>query len=421
LFRRRMRLAVARAAGVVDQGALAGASFLSTVLMGRALEPSAFGVFALAFAVLVLAERVQHGLIGAPLLAVPTDPHTRGERGGGGLLVWTLQWRLLALAAVAVAISGAVLSMVVDWPETTPAALAIIPTLLGTQARDLSRYLCYQHQKSRWAALIGGLSGTIQLVTLGALFWVGHLNISTGILALGFSGAAAFLITLPLVCSLYRSTDANGSPRQALWARGRWLAASNVVFWGATQLFLFVAAALLGPAQAGVFRAAQSVLGPTHFVVAGLFNSSAPVVATQLAAGRGTWASVRPAVAVIGGAVAGYCSLVALFPDAILTLLFGSQYSGYGQVVQILAIGYLMTGLAGGMTLVLVVLHRTDLVLRGHVATLLVGLIAAYPLIKWLGLFGAALGLSLVYTVRFVALAFYAGAAGRAATEVLDA
>lgn len=381
--------------------------------MGRALDPEAFGVFALAFALLVLAERLQHGFVGALLLATPMTSHDSPDALSGAALGF--QIRLVAAIAGLVAVVGWGFSLTSDWPGLVAAATCLPLSLAGTQARDFSRYVCYRRGQAGYAALLGSVSAVIQITLQAILLAMGRLSMATGILAIGLGGIAAFALSIPLVRPLAERPRAVSNRRwqRVLWLKGGRLAGSHLFSWGATQGFLFLTALAVGTGQAGVLRAAQSLFGPTQFISSGLFNTLAPAVARRINEGHGPWASARPSVVLISLAVILYCAFLALIPDHAMTVLFGLEYAGYELPVRILAGGYALGGIASAWFLVLVVLGRTDLVLRAQAVTLVMSLIIAFPLVHAWGLMGAALGLALVHLVRSLVMGFLARTAAR--------
>ena len=67
------------------------------------------------------------------------------------------------------------------------------------------------------------------------------------------------------------------------WSTSRWLASERAASWGATQLYLIVAGALLGPAAFGGLKAAQGlVIGPTIVVINAGGSFGLPEASRQL-------------------------------------------------------------------------------------------------------------------------------------------
>ena len=91
------------------------------------------------------------------------------------------------------------------------------------------------------------------------------------------------------------------------WPTSRWLASERTANWGAQQLYLIVAGALLGPAALGGLKAAQALVsGPTNVVLNGSGSFGLPEASRHFAE-RG-WVGMARVTRIVTGAVVPGCS-----------------------------------------------------------------------------------------------------------------
>ena len=120
----------------------------------------------------------------------------------------------------------------------------------------------------------------------------------------------------------------------------RWLASERTANWGASQLYLILAGAILGPAALGGLKAAQGlVTGPTNVVINGSGSFGLPEASRHFAE-RG-WAGMARVTRFVTGATVSAAAasgvIVFIFAPTLIKLLYGPQFVSYAPCARIFA------------------------------------------------------------------------------------
>ncbi len=97
---------------------------------------------------------------------------------------------------------------------------------------------------------------------------------------------------------------------------------------------------------------------------------------------------------------------LAAAPGFWLELFFGSEYSQYGYILRWFAVAYVVAFLGLPLRAGLRALEHTRPIFSAYQWTTLFTLISAYPIIKFLGLSGAAVGFLLAQGILVAGLMF---------------
>ena len=191
--------------------------------------------------------------------------------------------------------------------------LALAPSIVAVQLQELTRRVLYTEGRLG-AAFIGDICtyGGLAAVVLG-LWQTEQLSPEVALLAQAATAAVGASIGAWQIRASVDLVRRSRSMRQA-WRFGRWLLGAELVGnWIATQAHLFVSAALLGPAAAGILRAAQVVFGPLRILAYSLGAMLPISFARTLEQGgpAGLNAELKRAYAFVVPLLAGYCLAVA--------------------------------------------------------------------------------------------------------------
>jgi O-antigen/teichoic acid export membrane protein len=188
------------------------------------------------------------------------------------------------------------------------------------------------------------------IVTIETVYWIILATAAAGILAVSFN-----------VHDLEWPAGGWGEISLRHWHFSKWLLASNLLSWASGHVFILFAGAIIGAAAVGTLRAAQNVMAVTHVLFLGLGNFL-PVRASEVYTEGGIvrlkkflW---KASVFVISTTLV-FASIVCVFADEILTLLYGSTYGDYGWVLIGYALIYVLVALGTVIPIGLLALERT--------------------------------------------------------------
>jgi O-antigen/teichoic acid export membrane protein len=385
---------------VGDHALVSAANFASTVLLARGLGPAEFGKFTLAYTVLILFGNLQaalltqpHGVLGASRSGAEYQRYTS--------TTGTAQVLLAVGLTLVVLFGGAVFQVAIPGEEGRIWALAA--AVIPWQLQEFARRVLYTERRLGQAFANDLLCYGTQVA---GLILLGQLTSERALLIVaGSSLLGAGFGFWQLRASLTPSCDRRYLT--ANWLFGRWLCGSELAYWVGTQSIVYLTAAILGPAAAGVLRVAATVFGPLRILTSSLYRL------LPIWFARSAWAtggSLRRGHLAVSYAAtlppaAAYCLAVALLAGTLLPLLFGEAYVGYGLVLALYS-GYALAGyLAQPIRAALAATYRTPLIFAGNVIGCLPPLIVGWPLISLFGLTGAAV--TLILSEATINIAFW--------------
>jgi O-antigen/teichoic acid export membrane protein len=201
---------------------------------------------------------------------------------------------------------------------------------------------------------------TVQVVTFAAVFVAGLHSVFAVVSAWGVAAAVGALYGIRQF-SLRPSLRGGISFLRSRWHMSRWLASERTANWSASQLYLIVAGALLGPAALGGLKAAQSlVLGPATLVINAGGSFGLPEASRQFEE-RGWKGMARVARFVTGAGVlaSAACGIaVLLAAPTMLRLLYGPGFVAYAPSARIFGISIVVASFAVGPILTLTTTRR---------------------------------------------------------------
>jgi O-antigen/teichoic acid export membrane protein len=395
LWDRLCALAVKRSTlALADQMVVSGTSFLTTVLVGRFAGASELGVYSIGFSIVVLIICLQDSLVMAPytVFSQRLEGDAQAEYAGSALLLH----RILAL----VALVGLGAAAGVLWLTSGSSRLVQVLFVLSLATplilmREFRRRLAFAHLQVGPAAIIDVAVMVLQLASLGVLAILGAVSAVTahGTVGLACALSGGFGLLLIRRNMIVRRETAISELRRS-WVFGRWIVCGQMI--GVVHGFAlyWLLALMLGASATGVFAACMTVVLLSNPFILGMSNILGPHLARAFA--NGGRDEVRRVAAkntlILGGMMAGFVALVALFGNDVMRLFYGSEYSGNGLTISLLGLGVLATALGIPTDHGLRALERPDLAFRASFVGLAVTLIAASLLAVWWEMPGAACG-----------------------------
>lgn len=403
----------------LGEGLAALAAIGSLALAARILGPDEFGRLAMIVSLAAVLDLVFNLQSGRLMVRYGADPVAGGRRDElAGLLKLCV---LLDLAGGLTAwLSGAILvSVLVPGTLDLPSAalqvyLVTVLTNVCGHANGLLRLLgqFVGLAVHRVVSALFRLAGMIMLVASGSdglaqVVWtlvIAELAgrvvlVALSLLAARKAGVAGFLLVpLPRIRDRYPDIVSFAGLANL----------GDAVLKVAQQLDIFVVAALMAPAEAGLFRAVKSLGSVPQLAASAVSQVLYPAIAHRdIMGGRELWAFLRPVWLGLAGASLAGCLVYFLVSDYLVPLIFGADYS---EAVTPSAI------YVAGASLGLAMVPVTPLVLvRGQQRRLFVsylGAAAAYVGgvsigASAAGLAGAAAGLAALYVVYAIISALF--------------
>jgi O-antigen/teichoic acid export membrane protein len=326
--------------GISDQVVSSAGNFALFVLVARAVKPSDFGAFTVAYLIYVLLQGAGQAVLGEPLLITESDSGDTAGDAHGAARTGAL---LLGLAASALIIAGA-------WVLPAPlrdVALTLSLVLPGLLVQDLLRLMALAIGRPGKALVLDCIwtFGWILLVWISPF---GQMTAARAVLSWGLVGSASAIVGLALLPAKW------ASPAMALGflkSRKSLVAPSFAEFAtvnASVQLAALAATGFVGLAPAGGFRAAQSLFGPANTLANAVRLVAVPefVRIGATSARANVWARRLSFAGTLS--MTGAVALVLALPTSFGDALFGASWSfaqptllavGLQRVVGLIALG----------------------------------------------------------------------------------
>ncbi len=376
---------------------MSAANFATVVILARALTPSAFGAFVLAYAALLFVNGIQTGLV--------TQPHNVLGQGktGDAYRRYTLSTAAgqAVFSGIAAAIAlVAALAVLAAGGSAAGLLFALVPALVAWQLQEFTRRVLYTETRMRTAFAIDvvGYGGQVALIL--ALVAADRASGPAALYAVALSSGVAAVLGGWAIRRSLRGRVERVFLREN-WSFGKWLGAAIAASWLSTQLFFYLTAVVLNAAATAGLKAAQTVLGPLNAFL--LFITT--VLPIRLAAARelngedGLRTTLRLAYLVTLPFVLVYGALVAIFAGPILEGLYGAPYGGYVDAVRLFTVYYVVIHAAYVLSGALSARRLTRPLFTGNLWAAAVGVVAGLPLVRAWGVNGAVVGMILTALV----------------------
>ncbi len=356
------------------------AVFGFNAVLARSLQPTDFGLFALLFSLATLTSLLAScGMNRALVKVLAEDSSCDGDTVGKivnlGVLTSVVAGLLVAT------ISFLICSQCMSAHEGT--ARWAIAGLFGgiVLVRNIHFVLAETTRgfhETNWSNLFGGPAGgpVPHLMFLIALIFVWSFVQATTLTSVLWIYLACFVITLPaLAIKLYSLTTAAGSTAeldsfassetsqaskakfstQSIWLLAIPLMLTQTFGVTLSQADVWLAGALILPASVAIYCAAQRMLGvltiPLQITGTAIISLVPELIAKKKIKQLQEMVGLATFVSGIPGILIG--TVLFLFPEAILSFVFGEFYAQAAFILKILVAGQLISVLTGPCEIVL--------------------------------------------------------------------
>lgn len=382
------------ALSLLDQALLSLTTFATTVLLARTLSTSEFGTFALLWSTLIILQGVPGSLIWRPVRV------TSASYASGALFGYLcIQQRFNALLSLLLLPPLAL--AIYRWAPSILMFVGLATAFAGVVFHELARAAGQSLLRMERVFLGDSLGSLLRMSLLALLAALGGLSLIEAFAAIGVGGLAASLLAWP---RLRRATDERLSTRTIAaenWKIGRWLLIESLLSSLSMQLFIIAAGWMLGPASVAGLAAVQQLLRLPQPLVLGAVNWTTSLAAHRLKeAGVAGWREsyLRTAVWLIPS-VAGIVLIASISGQSLLALIYGEAYRQYAPLVPIFGGVVLLTAANGLLGSMLLSARQPALGLPARALATAASLTTIWPLLHYLDMLGAALGLLLTQLI----------------------
>jgi len=379
---------------VADQGVASVTNFVSGVILARATSKQEFGLYMLAFSLILIVTDVQTSLIATPYMVY--GPRLKGRASAlysGSTLIHQAVFSVFVMFAIAV---GGFLTRFGWGPSGIgPVLWVLLGVISLIMFREFVRRMCFARLRVRSALIFDAGIGAAQV---GGLLILAHFGLLTTNRAYWLIGAAC---GVGGVCWMWvnrasyypRWRDAI-SDLKLNWTFGKWVFASGLLWAASTNLYPWLIASFHGTAAAGVYAACAGVVAAGNPALLGIQNFVGPKIAHAYASGGPH--ALRKLTLRISGVIAlpvlVLTLVLVIWGDRLVGMLYGSQYMGNGLAISVLAFNLPIVAIAFTFSRALFAIERADIDFWLNLIALLMMATAGIWLVRSYGPLGAALG-----------------------------
>lgn len=371
---------------IADQIIVSASNFATGIILVRGLGLKQFGVFTIAFTLLLLLNNIQLSFVCSPMITLSALCEEGAARIGylRGMFGVQLWFCVVATAG------AAVVSAIFLWIRPQPHELRIlVPFLLSVVVylmQDWLRRYYFAVGKARFAIWNDVVRYIGQATILGVLMLAHALTVSITFWTIALVSVAA--VIMGISGEEFRFDKAKMIRAWRL-SRGlsRDLAIASQAQWVVYQGAMLIGAAVLGAEAAGSIRATQNVVGPVNVAYQAMENIVPIKAGEEMRRG-----GVRQAAKFlyrfgIQGLIvlAAFFLLVGLFSREFLSFFYGHEVAVYGAVLDLQLVYFLLYWPLRQFSYLFRTINRTWSLLIGALLAAATSLSLIYPCVRSFG------------------------------------
>jgi O-antigen/teichoic acid export membrane protein len=391
---------------MADQAVVSGANFLAVIALARCISIEEFGKFTLAFSVMLFFSSLIYAVVVLPISVFA--PEREAERAAAYFARLELTHRILIPGMLLLAIPAILLLQ--HWELIIAAALAT-SLRMGV---EYHRRLAYALRDSLRALLVDGVAyGTLCLAAVLLLFRpfdcgaAAALAVMAG--AAGIGWAVGFCANRRMIAM--DRPEALAPVAKQHWEFGKWNLGGAFAMWGASQLYPFLVAGILGLREVALLNGSIRILGVSNVLIQGIEAFTTPRLRKHLIdhdVARFKRALLK--LFLVGmSAMLPLCLVMMLFPRAVLETVLGERFAHGEFVLQAIALAQLFTFLSRMSSIGLKALKQPKPGFWAQAVCAALTMLAGPMIVAHYGLKGACLALLANSSIIFLitALSFY--------------
>ena len=377
---------------LTDQVLVSGANFITGIILARFLGLESFGVFTLAWMVILFFNSLQLASVVQPMMSLAPKYEKEERRAFYGSmffiqLMWIGLYIFVLFATLFIKDHVQFLNLVSDY------FLPIFFVLLTSQLQDFLRRYLFSIGNSQLSFICDSISYLGRIILFVACYYLEYLSIVNVFFCITVANTLSFIVLLKSNESITLKHNKHIYFIRENYFFSKWLLGAALMQWTTGNYFIVVAGVVLGPIVVGAVKACQNIIGFTHILFQALENFVPGMATLSLRVGKKAFISFLIKLTVMGGIVTGaLISSVSYFSKELLDLLYGAEYSSYYYLLYWFGILYMLIYLSMSIRIGLRTLEKNRSIFFGYLIATLFSLFSAKPLIDSFGASGVIIG-----------------------------
>jgi O-antigen/teichoic acid export membrane protein len=390
----------------LNQGIVSGSNFIVGILLARYLGIESYGLFVLAWLVILFASSLHWALVQSPLYTLSAK-HKNGSRADFKSFMAISQ---LFFSALVFLVSILCESLIQTHLLENRVSELFVDLLPVTATLFVSYDYCRRslYLENRFIKVI--ISDVLVYGLQGPAFFIlnqfGFLDLDTALLVMIV--LLAIGITMNIRVFQFKALPISTLKifGKEVWQFSKFLLGTSVLTWLSGNYFIITAGVLLGPIYVGAFRIAQNVMGVLHVVLLSLENII-PIKAANIYDSNKIKGLINYLIVEFKKwflVVFAFSTLVSLFASEIIQVVYGNQYSEYSWILTYYASIYILILLGTISRFFVRTVRANSIIFYSYVANTLFCVCTAKFLIGQFNIEGLLFGLYSAQVITLVVI-----------------
>jgi len=385
---------------VADQCLVSLSNFTTSIIAAKILSPDNFGIFAMFYTGLFVLSGFQNALITGPLRIFGVSANKYKK-------YFCIQNQLQILLGLLISVIMGISLLVFGIAEKNTVMLFLLCNFFF-QLQELVRSIDLTKMQLKILFISDFATHLTRIGMFYLCFKLDILTINMTFLIIAASCCLGYVIRLdPQIIQIDKIALKEVSAQNMKY--GKWVMLETIVYTLSTQAYLYVTAIFIDKPAAGALSAIQNLLNPINVISLGVLSYTIPVARKKLLeSGYIEWKKW----VVTSGSCLMICVIIILmfisfFSAPLIRLVYSEHYSKYYSLIPVLSVCYLLTILNGVLSAAFRTINMPQVGFYMKAVSAVFTIIASYPLLKYLNVYGAAIGLlmtQLIWAVGSVVL-----------------
>src|ERR1700690_3838111 len=371
---------------VSDQCLVSLSNFVTSIIAAKSLSPENFGIFAMFYTGLFVLAGFQNALITGPLRIFGVSAENIEE-------YYRTQNQLQIVLGVLLSAILTIVLLLLGIADKQTVLYFLICNFMF-QLQELTRSINLTRLQLKMLFKNDLATHLTRMVMFFCFIKFNILSLNMTLFIIGASYCVGYLLRLNTNIFKINNMALKGISIQNM-KYGKWLLLETIVYTLSTQAYLYVTAILIDKESAGALSAVQNLLNPINVLSLGVLSYTIPVARKKLLEhGYDEWKQwMLTTGSCLMMCVIVILLLIILFAVPLIRIVYSEHYAKYYSLIPILSVCYLFTILNGVFSAAFRTINMPQVGFYMKAISAIFTIIASYPLLKYLNVYGSAVGL----------------------------
>lgn len=392
---------------VADQALVSGCNFLTGIMLARLLGLESYGVFTLAWLVVLFFNSLQLATVIQPMMSLsPKYEYGKLNQFYGSMFLLQCLW--VVIYSILLLMGFYFESQFEFIKELNGFFIPVFLVLVSFQLQDFFRRVCFSLEEPSKAFISDLISYAGRLILFILLHVYFELTIDYTLYSIAFISIIALLPIITIAGKFKLKHRDHLFILKENYHFSKWLLGSALLQWTTGNYFFVVAGVLLGPIAVGAVKACQNIIGITHVLFQAMENFVPTQASKELHKGIRELNKYLLKLACIGGLGTVLIIIIVVgFSEPLLKLVYGKEYVEYSYLMNWFGVLYCLTYLSLPIRAGLRAIEKNSIVFSGYIISTAFSLLSAKQIVNLYSELGVVLGSILSQLIMLSVLSVY--------------